>query len=364
MMSVETLWVYNPEHDLCLATGDAHFVAPESALRLGDDCCEAMRWIGEADELCRSSRGLCCSSRGLARVLREVRPERVVPWGWNAVLTTQLRRLGVAERLLPSADELGRWRALQHRSTAVRCASWLASRGVEVVECAFAASVDEVVAAVSGGGDWVLKAPWSGSGRGLRWVRWPMSGHDLGWVARMVRTQGGVAVERRCRRVCDWAMLFAVDEEVSFTGYSLFATRGGVYAGNWLRSDGAVERLVGELVGLDVVRRVRAELAEWLRQEVWPCYRGPVGVDMLVYEDEVEGGARLHPMVELNLRHTMGMVAHGLLARRPELEGGWMGVERAAAEGEGYVLQVRPPRSDWEAMADRVKGMDCLFVNG
>lgn len=92
----------------------------------------------------------------------------------------------------------------------------------------------------------VLKAPWSGSGRGIMYVsskEWNDSAE--GWVSRVLRVQGEIMVEPLYNKVCDFAMEFYADGNgsVSFVGYSLFDTDAhGNYKGNFLLSDGHIKR--------------------------------------------------------------------------------------------------------------------------
>jgi hypothetical protein len=45
-------------------------------------------------------------------------------------------------------------------------------------------------------------------------------------------------------------------------------------------------------------------MERWLEANVWRRYRGPLGVDLMVCAD-----GSVH-VAEMNVRHTMGMVAH------------------------------------------------------
>ena len=61
----------------------------------------------------------------------------------------------------------------------------------------------------------VLKAPWSGSGRGIMYVsskEWNDSAE--GWVSRVLRVQGEIMVEPLYNKVCDFAMEFYLFEGV------------------------------------------------------------------------------------------------------------------------------------------------------
>ena len=52
------------------------------------------------------------------------------------------------------------------------------------------------------------------------------------------------------------------------------------------------------------LQQTKARVEQWLGENVWPRYRGPLGVDLMVCED-----GSVH-VAEINFRHTMGMVAH------------------------------------------------------
>ena len=45
------LYLFNPEHDLCLANGGAHYVAPEGALRIAGQHADVMRYL-YGDDVC------------------------------------------------------------------------------------------------------------------------------------------------------------------------------------------------------------------------------------------------------------------------------------------------------------------------
>ena len=145
-----------------------------------------------------------------------------------------------------------------------------------------------------------MKAPWSGAGRGLRWVHGSLSDIDRDWFVKTVDTQRCVMAEPRREVVADVALEY-IGAQVSslpqFFGYSYFKTGSGVYKENIAWSDERIETIFG-------LRPVRARVERWLEDNVWPRYRGPLGVDLMVCAD---GGVHVS---EMNLRHTMGMVAH------------------------------------------------------
>lgn len=311
--------IFNPEHDLCMANGDANFVPPASALEFGRDCAGLTAWIDESAE------------------------NEVIPWGWDAVLKRRLQKDGVPEAMLPSDGKIEEIRRLSHRRTALLA-------GVRVHECLKSrpelesllrpvsyveeiCDAGEVSAAVDRFGDAVLKSPLSGSGKGLRWARsGELSASDMGWCRNVIARQGSVMVEKRLHIVRDFAMLFHVgarnggkpmphtEKAVSFEGYSLFFNDNGTYRGNVLASDAKILSMLTESVPEELLLGVKESLTGFIEDEFAGHYAGYVGVDMCIYM-EPGGELRLAPSVEMNVRMTMGLLARRLFDNRLYVSG-------------------------------------------
>ncbi len=358
------LYIFNPEHDLCLANGDMNFIPPFSALRFAQDCAGLTAWAdGSAEDVARAEAAVhrlrsCAeaaagadSAAGLPACYDVGAPvRRIIPWGWDAVLKRRLQRQGMPDALLPSDEQLSRIRRLSHRTVAAEAERFIASEigdsGLCPARPVLAISDPaDIAPAVDRIGEVVLKAPWSGSGKGLRYTRrGELSESDMGWCRHIIARQGCVMLERRERVIQDFAMLFSISErdEVKFEGYSLFWNEGGAYRGNVLAGDGWIRGRLSGMIPAEVLDRARAAVTEFLTRRFAGCYRGYVGVDMFVYEDDAEecpaawtdGDAervsassstgmrrsgrrrfRLAPCVELNVRMTMGLLARRLADR-------------------------------------------------
>ena len=243
---------------------------------------------------------ICLSSAEVGEEYQRTGDSMLVPWGWNVTLKYELMKQGIPEQLLPSDETLDQWRQLQHRTTLL---------SLQPYSCQII-SESEAEELLSMYHDIVLKAPWSGSGRGLRWVSNRLSDHDKAWFAKVVREQHCAIAEPRWKVQYDFALEYRVEQgTLSFVGYSLFDTVNGVYRGNRLLSDDAIVRLVG------FTGSQRDRLERWLQRTIVPHYNGPLGVDCILDKD-----GHLH-FSEINLRHTMGLVAHEYLRRNPMAEG-------------------------------------------
>ena len=283
--------IFNPEHDLCLANGSKHYMPPASALAFAASSYGLMHCLYPLAD--------CVPTANAGDVYRSTGDGQLVPWGWNAVLKQSLLRQGLPEHLMPSDGILDRWRQMQHRTTLLPLQP--DSRAVT--------SVAEVESFLSQHPDMVLKAPWSGSGRGLRWVSHALSDHDKGWLVKVVKEQRCAIAEPRWSVQYDYALEYMVDGNgLSFVGFSLFESANGVYRCNRLLSDEAIRQLVG------FPSTLRLTLESWLLNTIVPHYHGPLGVDCIC---DVDGH---HHISEINLRHTMGLVAHEYLRWHPDAE--------------------------------------------
>ena len=268
------LCVFNPEHDLCLAKGRWNYVPPRSAIDFARRDADIMSVLYPD--------ALCTSVYSASRFDRDI--TKVVPWGWNSVVKHELLKRGIPAELLPSDEEIATIRELQHRSTVLSLQP--DSHAVY--------SVDEMEALLREREHWVMKAPWSGAGRGLRWVHSTLTNIDRDWLLKTVAAQRCVIVEPRRDVVADLALEYKGGR---FIGYSYFKTGSGVYKGNVLWTDEQIEAVFP-------VRHARERVEPWLTANVWPRYCGPLGVDLMV-----DAQAQVF-VSEINFRHTMGMVAH------------------------------------------------------
>ena len=269
------LCIFNPEHDLCLAKGRAHYVPPRSAVDFARRDAELMRVL--------YPEALCCSVYDLTREQASQATE-VTAWGWDAVVKHELLKRGIPESLLPTDEEIGTIRELQHRSTVLPLQE----------DCREVRSVVEMEALLREREHWVMKAPWSGAGRGLRWVHGSLTAIDRDWLLKTVAAQRCAIAEPRREVVADLALEYMGGE---FAGYSYFKTGSGVYKENVLWPDEQIEAAFH-------LRQTRERIEPWLAANVWPRYHGPIGVDLMVCAD-----GSVH-VAEMNVRHTMGMVAH------------------------------------------------------
>ena len=204
----------------CVLVDDVQY-AVKAASRLG---------CGHADVLFLS-----------AEQLKGIAFDGIEPWGWDRCVVTQLHDAGVSADLLPSEQGLDDIRSLSNRVQTADALSFIRT-GIEKDTCGeslYCTSVKDAHELMTVVGDVVVKAPWSSSGRGLRYVHGSCSDSTAGWISRTISAQGGVMMEPYYNKVKDFGMEFYSHGNgmVEYCGISLFETVNGAYMGNIIAED-------------------------------------------------------------------------------------------------------------------------------
>lgn len=157
----------------------------------------------------------------------------------------------------------------------------------------------------------LAKAPYSSSGRGLLWLPadiLPRSERQI--LHGILKRQGAVSIERVLNKQLDFAMEFMCDGKggIAFEGYSLFSTNEkGAYKGNFLSSQQTIEGILTSKIDLSVLESVKDCLLKILSTRYACNYKGCIGVDMMIYEDNDK--YCIHPCLEINMRYNMGYLS-------------------------------------------------------
>lgn len=229
------------------------------------------------------------------------------PWGWSLATKQRYLRMGVPESELPTEEWLAEVRRLSSREFGVAYyQALLLSEESSIIPCRaqFCTCIDEVKqhSSSSAAQAFILKAPWSSSGRGNMVIRDSIDPTTQKRIEAIIREQGGIVAEPfYADKVLDFAMEFQVtDEDAEFLGYSVFeADDTGHYGGNYVEDQQSLLKRIG------LSESLLQDLVCYHQQELGKLnYRGPVGIDMMKLKD-----GRVHPCVEINFRMTMGMLA-------------------------------------------------------
>lgn len=280
--------LFYPSHDIALGNGVKHFNPPSAALRLQIDL------------------------EGLSAIWQKEN-HTPIPWAWDYDTRTFLNKeYKIKLNDLPSDDDLSALRQLSSRQTTISIIKQLQKRSSSFDSVKIPVFIDneaELADWIDNQHDYVLKTPWSSSGRGLSRDNIIPNDSLKRHGAATIRKMGGIIAEYWYEKVQDFAMLFYVGKnDIDFVGYSLFDNdESGTYRCGRLMSNQTIEASLPP-----VCKEIKQILVEIFRDmfapfmhKVWEV--GYIGVDMMIAEDN--GEYFVHPCVEMNLRCTMGVVA-------------------------------------------------------
>ncbi len=205
---------------------------------------------------------------------------------------------------------------MAHRRTAVEClksldaAPELIPLWVNTPE-ALSAAIRHFTLTVPGLSAVVLKRPYTCSGRGVQMLFLPLGEQLERALCSRKSLEQGFSIEPYWSVLENWATEWycTAHGEVSYCALSLFSTSDRGYTGNLMMPQGELEQrmmqiLGGESAWCEFVVRMQQTLSRLL------CgYEGYLGVDMFTYRHP-SGEMKLHPCVEINVRSTMGLMAH------------------------------------------------------
>lgn len=317
--------LFFPENDLALASDLSNYTPPRMA-RATHAAGETLpMWYGRPGDvfICNGVNNSWFNAMSEAFALRTDvfphRPEEYTPrpWGWSKASRRRLIAEGFSVDRLPDDAALNQIRSLSHRRSSVIIADALAAflpdfRFTPPAVEAF--TVDEALTVIDAfGGDCVIKSPWSNAGRGIAFTRGFSENALAQRISDIINAYNSVLIERAFDNICDFAMLFESTDsgDVRYVGLSLFETdKRGAYMRNIVANDIILADKIAEFLPENILRPVADSLCAILSDYIVGKYRGPLGIDMLVAR--TNAGNILNPCVELNLRNTMGHVAHAL----------------------------------------------------
>lgn len=328
--------IFNPEHDIALAFNRKNLMVPHAAQELRQNLgFIAALWAADGD---------CVLVDDISFALKASRPfKNILPdvlfvekqdlkhlpirglntWGWDCRIKAELEEAKVPASVLPTEEKLNELRALSSRQNVaeILTATRESIEGWTCGESFCCTDIEEAKELTCRYGKVVAKAPWSSSGRGVRYLWDTTDKSKMQWAEKTIRQQGCIEVEPYYNRVVDFAMEFSADVSrgVKYEGLSVFSTTNGRYTGNVVASEEYKRGLLQRYVAEDELRCVSQRLEVALTAMLKGRYTGPLGVDMMIVTQPDEGRFLLHPCVEVNLRRTMGFVALDLARKmKPE----------------------------------------------
>lgn len=151
----------------------------------------------------------------------------------------------------------------------------------------------------------VVKAPWSSSGRGVLFID-TLDAKEEKRIAKIIENQGFVMVESFFEKEIDFAIEFEERDGIwQFAGYSLFSTdEHGAYKQNILASDDFLKEEICKHANAETLDKIVAFYCDYFQKR-----KDEIKGNKIIGVDMIAGNGNIHPCVEINVRHTMGIVA-------------------------------------------------------
>lgn len=343
-----TIRIFNPEHDIALAANTECFSPPHAGRQLRSDLSYLPAlWAEEGDIVIvddidaaesayrkvatqRKPRVEFCTLMQIPSIIKDCPDAFLDVWGWDSSIRFQLLSNGTPKDLLPDPEWIKQLRILSGRQTTVSIIPSL-RKDIESITCGESRYITdaEVVKStlLKKSSNFVVKSPWSSSGRGVRYFC--NDGHNINmensfrWIDNVTKQQGGVMMEPYYRKVKDFAMEFSfVDGKVSYLGLSLFDTQNGAYTGNLLATEQEKINILANYLDPQLLINIRQRIESLMESTLQPLAtsRFPLffGLDMMIVARDNAEGFLLHPCVEINLRRNMGLLALAISPDVPE----------------------------------------------
>lgn len=314
--------LFNPQNDLALANGSPNYTAPSAAVALATSGAALPVWYGAPGDNfwgAVNARWFEGMSKAIGlEVTPANRPQADFlpqPWGWSQQVRNYLSLVGFGESQLPTVEEVELMRSLSSRVVMSGIINDMIDAFPETVggrtneaRILLATNYEDAIRRIKEIGVSIIKLPWSSSGRGQQISDRTTPEELQKRINGMIRNQGAVEISPFYKKIADFAMLW---EEGKFQGYSLFETdTHGGWTHNILMPDSAIERHIINTLGRPAEFEAMAEFLSRAVREVTSgsIFNGTFGVDFIVGENG--NGERIMVPVEINLRRTMGHVAH------------------------------------------------------
>lgn len=331
---ISQIHYFNPGHETAVLLGAENYTPPANVQRMIKELSYLPVWYADSDDFVfteeiTSPRFFSLQpkefrpfatliSRKELKQKRASLPEMVAaPWGLSPHslhLFDELKKNCGLNLSVPSWKE--DYFKLTGRQTAAECLELIRQQLPDLqipVAPRFCKKIREVEKyLILQNAPFVLKTPYSSSGRGLHWIpERKLTTKDRTWIEGAINKQGTVSIECGLDKVQDFAMEFYSDGEgnVTYEGISVFGTeQQGSYSGNMLGNQEYLRRQITLRVGEEVYNQIQTAVTDALKSFYGNIYRGYLGVDMIVYKT-TKGAYAIHPCIEINMRYTMGMVA-------------------------------------------------------
>ena len=358
---IPMLHYFNPGHEWAVLNGSPYYMPPANVARMQRDLAFLPAWYANNGDFVWIEKALpndfvdflsenfqlnvqAVDEETLSQNPQQLIDNEVMPWGISLQSIHFFEMLNEKYALnlhIPHRQDC--YTQFCHRETA---AKWLQTLCENITELStrlipqFLTSVEAVEQLLQAESEtaFLAKAPYSSSGKGLLWLpKGKITRTEQQIIHGILKKQKSVSLEYVLDKKTDFAMEFYCDgaKKTDFIGYSHFQTNAkGAYESNIIAPQHDIEYIITEKAGCELTEKVKSGLTDLINRHLSPVYKGYLGVDMMLYEQN--GKTKLHPCVEINLRSNMGIVAIHLQKHLAENARGHFYVIFSRQAGELY----------------------------
>ncbi len=329
------LHYFNPGHETAVLFGKANYTAPENVRRMIHDLSLLPAWYADPDDYILVEDNIApqfftqfpkgskpnihlLPLKGTAEKRSSELPTMIAtPWGISPHCLHLFETIRKRESL---PIEIPLWKneylALTGRQSAAKCLDIIREilQDEQIPDSPrFITSLSELNEYLSAHeAPFVLKTPYSSSGRGLIWLNQKeLSNQQMIWINGAIKKQGSFSIEQAYNKVSDFAMEFYSDGlgNVRFEGLSTFGTnKNGAYEGNSLESQESMGQHFQNYFQKAYFENIKEAVIKSLQTIYGKTYNGYLGVDMIIYRNN-DNQMLIHPCIEVNMRYTIGLLA-------------------------------------------------------
>lgn len=311
--------IFNPEHDSALAMGSGIYTPKPQIQQFGKDLSALPLWYSDEEDKVilpeiTDQEWLNFVANTIPNIKEKItsadeyrhskESKRLMPWGIDNTVcrltnTTQIDGEDVG-------DVIRRTKLFSSREQTHDALNRLQDAGLyKGFVSEKAETIEEIKNINAEFGKIVVKAPWSSSGRGVFFID-NIDDKEAKRIQKIIDSQGFVMVESFFEKEIDFAIEFEnVNDNWQFAGYSIFSTdEHGAYKQNILASDDYLKNEICKYADATLLDSIIDFYCDYFQQRKDELKgNNVIGVDMMA------GNGRIHPCVEINVRHTMGIVA-------------------------------------------------------
>ncbi len=326
------LYYFNPGHETAVLNASPYYKPPAIQMKMQEDLSFLPAWYASEKNFVWVEKELPVDFLAFLTENFDRMPRVTGKYNLNEYLPelyhTQVKLWGISPQSIYYFQQLNKnaglslqlpewkneYRELSGRLSAKDCLEFLSESSKYIskdIIPSYYTSLEEIEKKINVfSGNYVIKSPYSSSGRGLLWIEKNINQSNRQVLQGMLNKQLMVSIEKALDKKVDFSMQFSSDGkgQIVFEGLSLFLTDGrGNYRGTCVCSQQKIQSELSKYLQPELLEQVKSLLIKYLTKKYACIYTGELGVDMMVYEES--GRYKFHPCVEINMRTTMGFLA-------------------------------------------------------